>query len=117
MSYSENRLNQVITQSLKRSSVVIRLNSGLLVNKRSYSYTWNSNEYKNEHSGISDALVISENGNTYFLEYKSETGRLEPMQKAFRDALRACNQDVLVVTDKNVFSTIEMIKGDLCTRL
>ena len=49
------------------------------------------------NKGVPDRIVITPDGQTHYVELKSSTGRLSPMQKFQRDELKARNVTVHVL--------------------
>jgi len=45
------------------------------------------------HRGVADRVVCLPNGSTWFVELKSPTGKLSPLQVFFRDQMRRLNQN------------------------
>lgn len=49
------------------------------------------------NKGVPDRIVITPDGQTHYVELKSQTGRLSPMQRFQRDELKARNVTVHVL--------------------
>ena len=58
--------------------------------------------------GVPDRIVITPDGKIYFVELKSKSGRLSPMQKFQRDELKARKIDVYVLN--SVEKVVEFVE-------
>lgn len=47
--------------------------------------------------GVPDRIVITPDGRTYFVELKTEVGRLSSIQKWQREEFRRCNSEIRVL--------------------
>lgn len=47
--------------------------------------------------GVPDRIIITPDGRTYFVELKTEVGRLSSIQKWQREEFRRCNAEIYVV--------------------
>ena len=52
------------------------------------------------HKGVSDRIVCLPNGQTWFVELKTEGGRLSPLQKVFAADMARMNQKYVCLWNK-----------------
>lgn len=52
------------------------------------------------HKGVSDRIVCLPNGQTWFVELKTEGGRLSPLQKVFASDMVRMNQKYVCLWNK-----------------
>jgi hypothetical protein len=52
------------------------------------------------HKGVSDRIVCLPNGQTWFVELKTEGGRLSPLQKVFASDMARMNQKYVCLWNK-----------------
>jgi len=52
------------------------------------------------HRGVADRVVCLPNGQTWFVEVKTEGGRLSPLQKVFGDEMARLKQNYCVLWNK-----------------
>ena len=52
------------------------------------------------HRGVADRVVCLPDGSTWFVELKTEGGRLSPLQKVFADEMARMNQNYCVLWSK-----------------
>lgn len=52
------------------------------------------------HRGVADRVVCLPNGSTWFVELKTEGGRLSPLQKVFADEMARLRQNYCVLWSK-----------------
>jgi hypothetical protein len=52
------------------------------------------------HKGVSDRIVCLPNGQTWFVELKTESGRLSPLQKVFASDMARMNQKYVCLWNK-----------------
>ena len=52
------------------------------------------------HRGVADRIVCLPNGQTWFVELKTEGGRLSPLQKVFGDEMARLKQNYCVLWNK-----------------
>lgn len=52
------------------------------------------------HKGVSDRIVCLPNGQTWFVELKTEGGRLSPLQKIFAADMERMNQKYVCLWNK-----------------
>ena len=55
--------------------------------------------------GVADRIVCLPNGETWFIELKTEGGRLSPLQKVFADEMSRMNQNYCVLWSKEDVDT------------
>ena len=49
------------------------------------------------HRGVADRIVCLPNGQTWFVELKTQGGRLSPLQKVFASVMQQTNQRYIVI--------------------
>lgn len=77
---------------MKESSVERRLVKGVA------ALGWRALKFVSPgNAGVPDRIVLGPGGRVIFVELKTETGRLSPMQKRQIEALRALGHDVRVL--------------------
>ena len=52
------------------------------------------------HRGVADRIVCLPDGSTWFIEVKTEGGRLSPLQKVFGDEMARLKQNYCVLWNK-----------------
>ena len=57
------------------------------------------------HRGVADRVVCLPDGSTWFIELKTEGGRLSPLQKVFADEMARMNQNYCVLWSKEDVDT------------
>lgn len=57
------------------------------------------------HRGVADRIVCLPNGVVWFVELKTEGGRLSPLQKVFADEMARMNQNYCVLWSKEDVDT------------
>ena len=63
-------------------------------------------------AGVADRIVCLANGETWFVEIKTEGGRLSALQKVFAEDMIRMNQRYLVVWNKEQIDEFTAIPGD-----
>jgi hypothetical protein len=53
------------------------------------------------HRGVADRIVCLPNGQTWFIEVKTEGGRLSPLQKVFQSDMARMNQKYACLWNKD----------------
>ena len=65
------------------------------------------------HRGVSDRVVVLPEGVVWFVELKTETGRLSPLQEIFRNDMRRLNQHYACLYGKaDVDNWVACVTGD-----
>ena len=57
------------------------------------------------HRGVADRVVCLPDGSTWFIELKTEGGRLSPLQKVFADEMTRLNQNYACLWSKEDVDT------------
>ena len=64
------------------------------------------------HRGVSDRVVVLPEGIVWFVELKTETGKLSPLQQIFREDMRRLRQNyVCLYGKKDVDYWVTYVKG------
>ena len=63
-------------------------------------------------AGVADRIVCLANGETWFVEIKTEGGRLSALQKVFAEDMIRMNQRYVVVWNKEQIDEFTAIPGD-----